>query len=553
MFKRNPLITIALAIVILLSSGLCVQAQLSRTPWEMNLGGGIVSFNSQTQTPYHGYEGEYDFATIPDESDPGWVPAPDPGIIGYSVPSTLCDGAMDCRYGGDFTYFRTYVDIPSGYDVTEFTISMSGVDDGVRVTIFNTTYSTGIVVPGSYVFLGGTGTADLKDYLNSGEVNMIILTHVDDCCSESYLNSASVEMNGTSVPTHLPVAVCQGAVVAVGEEPDIDGGSYDPDGGDITLIQDYPPGFFDDAGIYDVELTVTGETGLSDSCEAQVVVYDPSDGFVTGGGWFNQPEPVLPSFNGNYYELVYDPGITWEDADVAAGEWRIGVMREVYGHLVTITSQEEQNFLYDAFGGSLQEKWYGGFQGPQDPSEPDLAAADWQWVTWESWDYTKWAEGEPNDAGGPASEQYLVGWSDGMAWNDGEWGSDLGGYVVEYEGSQLLTGKATFGFIAKYLKKGTNEPTGETEFQFHAGNLNFHSSLYDWLVVNQNNSNAQFKGSGTINGEGDYKFMLWAGDHDPDTFRIKIWTEDSSGVETVVYDNGFEQEIDGGSIVIHTK
>jgi len=35
-----------------------------------------------------------------------------------------------------------------------------------------------------------------------------------------------------------------------------------------------------------------------------------------------------------------------------------------------------------------------------------------------------------------------------------------------------------------------------------------------------------------------FKFMLWAGDKDPDTFRIRIWTEDEAGVETDVYDNG---------------
>lgn len=64
---------------------------------------------------------------------------------------------------------------------------------------------------------------------------------------------------------------------------------------------------------------------------------------------------------------------------------------------------------------------------------------------------------------------------------------------------------------------------------------------------------ARFKGSGTINGEGDYKFMLWAGDGDLDTFRIRIWEEDELGNETDIYDNGFNQTISGGSIVIHTK
>jgi hypothetical protein len=47
--------------------------------------------------------------------------------------------------------------------------------------------------------------------------------------------------------------------------------------------------------------------------------------------------------------------------------------------------------------------------------------------------------------------------------------------------------------------------------------------------------------------------MLWAGDGEPNTFRIKIWEEDEGGNETVIYDNGFDQGIAGGSIVIHTS
>jgi hypothetical protein len=73
---------------------------------------------------------------------------------------------------------------------------------------------------------------------------------------------------------------------------------------------------------------------------------------------------------------------------------------------------------------------------------------------------------------------------------------------------------------------------------------------YEWLMVNQGSTNAQFKGSGTINGEGSYKFMLWAKDGNPDTFRIKIWYE-VDGVEVVVYDNGTDQMLGGGSIVVH--
>jgi len=126
--------------------------------------------------------------------------------------------------------------------------------------------------------------------------------------------------------------------------------------------------------------------------------------------------------------------------------------------------------------------------------------------------------------------------------------SPVGAYVPD----PTLTGKANFGFVSRYLK-GSAVPTGHTQFRFNAGHLNFHSSRYDWLVVTGSDY-ARFKGSGTINGSGGFKFMLWAGDGNPDTFRIRIWEEDeATGVETDIYDNGFDQAIGAGSIMIHTK
>ena len=118
------------------------------------------------------------------------------------------------------------------------------------------------------------------------------------------------------------------------------------------------------------------------------------------------------------------------------------------------------------------------------------------------------------------------------------------------------TGKATFGFVSKY-QKGASVPTGNTAFKFEVGGLEFYSTAYEWLVVNQGGTNAQFKGSGLINGALDpngnaYKFMLWAGDGSPDTFHIRIWWEDAAG-EHDVYDNDSEQAIGGGSIVVHTR
>ena len=58
----------------------------------------------------------------------------------------------------------------------------------------------------------------------------------------------------------------------------------------------------------------------------------------------------------------------------------------------------------------------------------------------------------------------------------------------------------------------------------------------------------QIKGTGTNKGGGNYQFMIWATDNRPDTFRIKIWSVDSAGMENVIYDNLSEQRIGGGSI-----
>jgi len=154
---------------------------------------------------------------------------------------------------------------------------------------------------------------------------------------------------------------------------------------------------------------------------------------------------------------------------------------------------------------------------------------------------------DSRDSSQEATYQYLVVYDPSAGFVTG------GGWIVSPEGAYqpdpALTGKATFGFVSKYVKTKT-VPVGNTEFRFKAGGLNFRSSSYEWLVVTGSDF-ARFKGTGTINGEGEYKFMIWAGDGDPDTFRIKIW-EEVGEVESIVYDNGMDQEIGGGSIVVHT-
>jgi len=192
-----------LALLLITTSSAHAQ---TRTPWQMHDGlevsgsnpYGLVAFTCSP--PVHGAVCEYDVATIPSAIDAGWGPAPHPDIIAFSIPSRVCNAPITCFAYGDFTYFQTLVDVPGDVTVTTFTIAFSGMDDGSRVTIFNSTYPAGFVVPGSYVFLGGSGTTDLSALVVSGEVNRVVITQVDDCCSANNLHSAVVVLNGEVLP-----------------------------------------------------------------------------------------------------------------------------------------------------------------------------------------------------------------------------------------------------------------------------------------------------------------------------------------------------------------
>ncbi len=156
-------------------------------------------------------------------------------------------------------------------------------------------------------------------------------------------------------------------------------------------------------------------------------------------------------------------------------------------------------------------------------------------------------------AGGAISEYVVVynpaeGFVTGGGWFDSPQGA--------YTSDPTVSGRANFGFVSKYLK-GATVPIGSTEFNFQTARLNFHSNSYEWLVVA--GAKAMYKGSGTINQQGNYTFMLTATDGQApggggtDRIRIRIW--DTNGI---VYDNFLGATFDAdpttainGSIVIH--
>jgi hypothetical protein len=139
-------------------------------------------------------------------------------------------------------------------------------------------------------------------------------------------------------------------------------------------------------------------------------------------------------------------------------------------------------------------------------------------------------------AGNAGAEECLL-----IAVFDPTGGSVSGAGTIDSPSGALVgstaIGTARFGFQSKYAK-GASVPSGNTQFKFRAGDLDFDSTAYEWLVVS--GARAQYKGAGTIrNRSGTFSFMLTAIDGDQpggggvDRFRMKV--TDADGM--VVYDN----------------
>ena len=95
-------------------------------------------------------------------------------------------------------------------------------------------------------------------------------------------------------------------------------------------------------------------------------------------------------------------------------------------------------------------------------------------------------------------------------------------------------GMAYLGFNAKQ-HPGDTVPSGETNFKYRPGGLHFHSTSYEALVVTitpdpLTGDKAQWWGSGTINGSGDYCFMVNVTDAgepgSSDSLRMRDLAED---------------------------
>ena len=130
---------------------------------------------------------------------------------------------------------------------------------------------------------------------------------------------------------------------------------------------------------------------------------------------FYSPSSVK-TFNNHKYEY-YDYSISWKQAE--------SICNLKGGHLVTITSQEEQNFVNNLISDHPQNCVWAG-------ATDEIVEDNWMWVTGEIFSYTNWAPNEPNNTN--SSENFLHLNEKGK-WNDiNENGDSFKfGFICEYE------------------------------------------------------------------------------------------------------------------------
>ncbi|MCU7937104.1 MAG: hypothetical protein KZQ99_19910 [Candidatus Thiodiazotropha sp. (ex Dulcina madagascariensis)] len=141
--------------------------------------------------------------------------------------------------------------------------------------------------------------------------------------------------------------------------------------------------------------------------------------------------------NDHYYKAVTvsGPGISWEEANIRASRLTPN------SHLATITSQEENNFLFRLI--DAPEFWPLGRDGPLIGGSQAIGASapdsDWTWVTGEPFTFTAWHPIQPDDLADrieDGEENFLHYWVDSASgefrrptWNDTS--SSHLSYIVE--------------------------------------------------------------------------------------------------------------------------
>jgi len=393
-------------------------ADLDRSEWEMyHLNprvNNVPNYGSHGHPSYYNHVGPIPAVNAsensPDVLGVGWVPAPNGDTIGFgSGSASRLGGAYGCLTSLDYTFFQTLVEIPVGTTLSGFTIFFSGMDDGSRVTIFNSTYPAGHVVPGSTVQLGGSLTLDMTPFANVGETNRVVITQIDDCATGNNLQTALINLNGSVITPNDPPEIDSISVTSPIDENDATtltvnftdnaGDTHDidvnwGDGSSQSFIGASSPfvtthTYLDDnptttsSDVYPVNVTVTDQEGASDTENASVTV--------------NNVDPVVDDGTVNLN--------TWtEETPAGSGAiWTVSPSGDsVYQSVNAFTTFYYSDF--DALGNPLSGTIRVDSSGGDD-------------------DYIGFAIGfEPGDTTDPSADYLLVDWKKGTQYWSGGYG-----------------------------------------------------------------------------------------------------------------------------------
>jgi hypothetical protein len=193
---------------------------------------------------------------------------------------------------------------------------------------------------------------------------------------------------------------------------------------------------------------------------------------------------------GNLYKYFPQYGVSYVNAKTQAAA---STLDGLQGHLATITSQGEQDFvnskiqgatnIWIAISDSMNEGIWRIDAGPEAGTTVWTSAERvWGWVndstTWsysgngttESGQYSNWCGGEPNnsDWGNNGEDHAVTNWNGDTCWNDlsGNNVWSIGGYVVEYEAGltagTILTGTMVIGSADPAATTTTSVPPTTT-------------------------------------------------------------------------------------------
>lgn len=108
---------------------------------------------------------------------------------------------------------------------------------------------------------------------------------------------------------------------------------------------------------------------------------------------------TFSSERGRCYRFVSQPALSWTNAAVDCSLWSAG-----RGHLVAITSQEEDDFVRTFGAGSL---WIGGSDAKME--------GDWRWLSQEVWFFQNFEVGRPDNID---SLEHCLSKQESGLWND---------------------------------------------------------------------------------------------------------------------------------------